>query len=157
MKSILEQSGGFFIEFEMLAEMENALKQLFASGAIVIIATMARSCGKRLCQKLRTQDLSIEEALEKLCETLGGWNWGELTFSNVDTELGMGKFSVKNSLETRVRKASGNNFGCHFLSNFMAGFLSELFGKNVAVKERRCASWEGRICEFEFQAVGSGE
>ena len=155
MKGILEQNGGFFIEFEMLAEMENALQQLFASGAIVIIATMARSCGKRLCQKLR-KSLSVEEALEKLCETLGGWNWGELTFSDVDTELGMGKFSVKNSLETRVRKA-GNNFGCHFLSNFMAGFLSELFGNNVAVKERRCASWEGRTCEFEFQVVGNGE
>jgi len=156
MRSILEQNGGFFIEFEMLAEMENALQQLFASGAVVIIATMAKSCGKKLCQKLRKQDLSVEEAVEKLCETLAGWNWGEFNFSNVDTGLGMGKFSVKNSLETRVRKA-GNNFGCHFLSNFMAGFLSELFGKNVAVKERRCASWEGRICEFEFQAVGDGE
>jgi len=98
----------------------------------------------------------VEEALEKLCETLGGWNWGELTFSNVDTELGMGKFSVKNSLEARVKKA-GDNFGCHFLSNFMAGFLSELFGRNVSVKERRCASWEGRSCKFEFQVVGNGE
>jgi len=53
MRSILEQNGGFFIEFEMLAEMENALQQLFASGAIVIIAiviiaTMAKSCGKKL-------------------------------------------------------------------------------------------------------------
>ena len=155
MRSILEQSGGFFIEFKMLAEVENALQQLFASGAIVIIATMAKSCGKKLCQKIR-KNINVEEALEKLCETLGGWNWGELTFSNVDTELGMGKFSVKNSLEARVKKA-GDNFGCHFLSNFMAGFLSELFGRNVSVKERRCASWEGRSCEFEFQVVGNGE
>ncbi|MEM2780761.1 MAG: hypothetical protein QW791_07860 [Candidatus Bathyarchaeia archaeon] len=30
MKSVLEQNGGFFIEFEMLAEMEGALEQLFA-------------------------------------------------------------------------------------------------------------------------------
>jgi predicted hydrocarbon binding protein len=155
MRSILEQNGGFFIEFEMLAEMENALQQLFASGAIVIIATMAKSCGKKLCQKIR-KNISVEEALEKLCETLGGWNWGELTFSNIDIELGMGKFSVKNSLEARVRSAS-NNFGCHFLSNFMASFLSELFGKNIAVKERKCASLEGKVCEFEFQAVGNGE
>jgi predicted hydrocarbon binding protein len=155
MRSILEQNGGFFVEFEMLAEMENALQQLFASGAIVIIATMAKSCGKKLCQKIG-KSISVEEALEKLCETLGGWNWGELNFSNVDMELGMGKFSVKNSLEGRVKKA-GDDFGCHFLSNFMAGFLSELFGKNVAVKERRCASWEGNVCEFEFQAVGNGE
>jgi len=155
MRSVLEQNGGFFVEFEMLAEMENALQQLFASGAIVIIATMAKSCGKKLCQKLRKKDLSVEEAIEKLCETLGGWNWGELNFSNIDMERGLGEFSVKNSLEVRVKKA-GDNFGCHFLSNFMAGFLSELFGKNVAVKERRCASLEGRTCEFEFQAVGNG-
>ena len=51
MRSILEQSGGFFIEFEMLAEMENALQQLFASGAVVIIATMARSCGEKAMPK----------------------------------------------------------------------------------------------------------
>jgi predicted hydrocarbon binding protein len=124
MRSILEQNGGFFIEFEMLAEMENALQQLFASGAIVIIATMAKSCGKKAMPKAR-KNINVEEALEKLCETCG-WNWGELTFSNVDTEFGMGKFSVKNSLEARVKKA-GDNFGCHFLSNFMAGFLSEPF------------------------------
>jgi predicted hydrocarbon binding protein len=155
MKSILEQNGGFFIEFEMLAEMENALQQLFASGAMVIIATMAKSSGKRLCQKIR-KNLSVEEAIEKLCETLGGWNWGELIFSNIDMEQGLGKFSVKNSLEARVKKA-GDNIGCHFLSNFMAGFLSELFGKNIAVKERKCASWQGEVCEFEFQAVGNGE
>ena len=59
MKGILEQNGGFFIEFEMLAEMENALQQLF--------------------------------------------------------------------------------------------------GNNVVVKERKCASWEGKVCEFEFQVVGNGE
>jgi len=156
MRGVLEQNGGFFIEFEMLAEMENALQQLFASGAIVIIAAMAKSCGKKLCQKFRKYGFSAEESIEKLCETLDGWNWGELNFSNIDAELGMGKFSVRNSLETRVRKV-GNNFGCHFLSNFMAGFLSELFSKNVTVKERRCASWEGRTCEFEFQMVGNGE
>jgi len=82
MKGILEQNGGFFIGFEMLAEMENALQQLFASGAIVIIATMAKSCGKRLCQKIG-KNLSVEEVIEKLCEILGGWNWGELTFSDI--------------------------------------------------------------------------
>lgn len=155
MKSILEQNGGFFVEFEMLAAMEDALQQLFASGAVVIIATMAKSCGKKLCQKIR-KNLSTEEAIEKLCEALGGWNWGEFSFSLQDVERGMGKLSVKNSLETRVRRAS-NNFGCHFLSNFMAGFLSELFGKNIAIKERKCAFWEGKVCEFEFQAVGNGE
>ena len=111
--------------------------------------------GKSYAKKLRKQDLSVEEAVEKFCETLGGWNWGEFSFSLLDVEQGVGKLSVKNSLETRVRSAS-NNFGCNFLSNFVAGFLSELFGKNVAVKERRCASLEGKICEFEFHAVGNG-
>ncbi|MGB9778661.1 MAG: V4R domain-containing protein [Candidatus Bathyarchaeales archaeon] len=156
MKNILEQNGGFFIEFDMLAEMENALQQLFATGSVVIITTMAKSCGKLLCQKIKSQNLSVEEALEKLCEVLEGWNWGEFSVNLLDASEGLGKLVVKNSLETRVKK-SGPVVGCHFLSNFLAGFLSELFDRNIAVKERKCASWEGRICEFEFQAVKNGD
>jgi predicted hydrocarbon binding protein len=155
MKSVLEQNGGFFVEFEMLAEMWDALQQLFASGAVVIMATMARSCGKKLCRRIGN-NVNIEKALGKLCETLGEWNWGEFNFSDINTEFGMGRFSVRNSFETRVKRVS-NDVGCYFLSNFMAGFLSELFGKNVTVKEQKCASQKGEICEFVFQAANNGE
>jgi predicted hydrocarbon binding protein len=156
MKSILEQNCGFFMEFEMLDEMKSSLEQLFASGAFVIVAAMARACGRLFCCKMKSQNLSVEEVLENFCHVLGGWNWGDFSFSNLDAERGEGKLSVKNSFETRSGGAKGL-VGCYFLSNFAVGFLSEVFGKNIAVKERKCASREGDLCEFEFQAVQNGE
>jgi len=156
MKSVLEQNGGFFIEFEMLAEMEGALEQLFASGAVVIVATMAKSCGKLFCLKMKSQNLGVEDTLERLCQILTGWNWGEFTVAYIDADEGAGRICVKNSLETRARR-SGGIVGCYFLSNFLGGFLSELLSRNIAVKERKCASFEGKACEFEFQPAYSGE
>jgi len=156
MKSVLEENGGFFIEFELLAEMKRALEQLFASGAVVIVATMAKSCGKLFCRRIKGQNLSVEETLGRFCQVLAGWNWGEFAVDYVNVDDGNGRICVKNSLETRTGRPEGV-VGCYFLSNFMAGFLSELFGRNVAVKERKCASYEDRVCEFEFQAVQNGE
>ncbi|MEM2292657.1 MAG: hypothetical protein QXU81_10300 [Candidatus Bathyarchaeia archaeon] len=107
MKSVLEQNGGFFIEFEMLAEMEKALEQLFASGAVFIVATMAKSCGKLFCLKMKSQNLGVEDALERLCQILTGWNWGEFTITYIDAEEGTERLCVKNSLETRTRRSGG--------------------------------------------------
>jgi len=151
MKSLLEQNGGFFIEFEMLSEMKAALQQLFASGAVVIIATMAKSCGSLLSRKIKSQSQnpSANETIEKFCEILSEWNWGEFSFSQVDLEQGSGKAFVKNSIETR-RKKSKDGLGCYFLSNFIAGFLSELLCRDVTVKERKCVCRMNGICEFEF-------
>lgn len=155
MKSILEQNGGFFIEFEMLAEMKKALEQLFASGAVVIVAAMAKACGELFFRKVKSQNLGVEEALERLRQILAGWNWGEFTATYVNADEGTGRFYVKNSLETRT--GWSGCVGCYFLSNFMAGFLSELLDRNIAVKERKCASLGGNVCEFEFQAFQNGE
>lgn len=37
---------------------------------------------------------------------------------------------------------------CHFFRGFLAGFLSELFGKTVTVTEEKCAGKGDEHCEF---------
>lgn len=149
MKDVLERHNGFFLEFEMLAEMKNALQQLFSSGAVVIIAAMAKSCGYLLYKKLDVGFSGADEALGKLCEVLSEWNWGELSIAQLDAEKGRGKIVARKSFETRKEKAS-DKFGCYFLSNFMAGFLSKLFGREVTVREMKCSGRGDENCEFEF-------
>lgn len=156
MKSVLEENGGFFVEFEMLAEMKSALEQLFATGGVVIVAAMARACGKLFYREMESQKLSVEELLEKFCHVLGGWNWGDFSFSSVDAKRWKGKLSVRNSFEARSGRVKGMG-GCYFLSHFVEGFLSEAFGRNIAVKELKCASREGDGCEFEFYPVQNGD
>lgn len=96
---------------------------------------------------MKSQNLGVEDTLERLCQILTGWNWGEFTVAYIDADEGAGRLCVKNSLETRTRRP-GSIVGCYLLSNFLGGFLSELLGRDIAVKERKCASFEGKTCEF---------
>lgn len=128
--------------------MEKALEVLFGSGAAVIIATMAKPCGQRLCEKIMEKADTKEKALEQFCELMIKQNWGEPSFFNVDFKNGSGRVTVRNSFETRRRRT--NAPCCHFLRNFMAGFLSELFAKSVMVTEQNCAGEGKPYCEFKL-------
>jgi predicted hydrocarbon binding protein len=75
-------------------------------------------------------------------------NWGELSFFDVDFEKGSGKAIVKNSFE--ARKSISKTSCCRFFANFIAGFIAELFAKNVIVKEYKCAGNGDAQCEFRF-------
>ena len=149
MKEILEEKGGFFLDFEMFHEMKKALYATFASGAIVITASMAKACGRKFCKKIRENAKGLQEALSRFSELVSEWNWGEFSFSDVDFKSTAGKFTVKNSFETREQKAA-DKMGCYFLASFTAGFLSELFARGVNVVEKKCAGKGDENCEFEF-------
>jgi predicted hydrocarbon binding protein len=148
MREVLEQNGGFFLPFDSFAKMAEALEATFGSGARVIIGTMARPYGQWLCREIMGETMSKEEALNKLCELVKSYNWGELSFLNVDFNKGSGKALVKNSFETRQRQSKTPC--CHFFANFIAGFISRLFSKNVIVKEDKCAGKGDDHCELRF-------
>jgi predicted hydrocarbon binding protein len=148
MREALEQNGGFFLPFDSFAKMAEALEATFGSGAKVIIGTMAKPCGQLLCKEIMEKSASKEEALNKLCELVNTYNWGELSFINFDLNKGSGRAMVKNSFETRQRQSKAPC--CHFFANFIAGFISELFTKNVIVKEVSCAGKGDDYCEFRF-------
>ncbi|MGB9740200.1 MAG: V4R domain-containing protein [Candidatus Bathyarchaeia archaeon] len=149
MKEALEQNNGFFVDFQMLIEMEDALQQVFASGAFVIIATMAKPCGRWLFKNFMAKSASVKGALEKFSELMSRRNWGESSFSEVDFKYGAGRIAVRNCFESRKRVGADKPC-CHFLTNFVAGFLSELFAKNITVVEAECAAKGDEMCEFKF-------
>jgi len=148
MKDLLEQNGGFFLDFETFALMKKALWETFASGAYVIIATMAKPCGKRMYAEITRKTNSKKETLNQLCILVNEQNWGELSFLDVDFDKGKGRIIVKDSFE--ARESTSEAPCCHFLSNFLTGFITELFNKNVVVKELKCAGKGDEYCEFRF-------
>lgn len=154
MKEILEQNNGLFLTFEMLAEMENALVKVFASGATVIIATLARPCGQILCKEIIAKISDLEEAFNSFSEWMRERNWAELSFSNINFKNGNGKIIIEKSLATKIKKKT-NKTSCYFLTNFIVGFLSELFNKKITVVEKKCARAGNEICEFEFHPQSS--
>jgi len=148
LKEILEENKGFFLDFETFAEMKKTLEETFSSGAMVIIATMAKPCGQRICKRIVGKAKTKKEALNEFSELVNKQNWGELSFFDVNFEKGSGKAVVKNSFE--ARQCRTRTPCCHFFANFIAGFISELFAKNVIVKENKCAGKGDDHCEFRF-------
>jgi hypothetical protein len=148
MKDLLEQNDGFFLDFETFALMKKALEETFASGAGVIIATMAKPCGRKICREITRKAKSKEEALNQFCVLVNKQNWGDLSFFDVDLDKGSGKAIVKDSFE--ARRSMSKAPCCRFLANFIAGFIAELFTKNVIVKEVKCAGKGDDYCEFRF-------
>ena len=148
LRRLLEEKKGFFISFDMFTEMKKALNETFASGAIVILAIMAKRCGERTFKEIVEKAKVKEEALNKLCKIFAERNWGELSFINVNLKEGRGKGIVKNSFEARSHKSAVPC--CHFLSNFMTGFLAKLLQKEIRVTEIKCAGKGDPYCEFDF-------
>jgi predicted hydrocarbon binding protein len=148
MKDLLERNDGFFLDFETFALMKKALEETFASGAGVIIATMAKPCGRKICREITKKAKSKEGALNQFCVLVNQQNWGDLSFFDVDLDKGSGKAIVKGSFE--ARKCLSKAPCCHFLANFIAGFIAELFDKKVIVKEVKCAGKGDDHCEFRF-------
>jgi predicted hydrocarbon binding protein len=148
LKEALDQNGGFFLDFEIFALMKNALIETFASGAGVIIATMAKPCGRKICREIARKAMSTKEILNQFCVLVNEHNWGELSFVNLDFDNGSGRVVVKNSFE--ARKSMSKSPCCHFMANFIAGFIAELFNKKVIVKEVKCTAKGDDYCEFKF-------
>jgi len=149
LKSLLEEEKGIFIDFDMFNEMKEALRETFASGSLTIIAIMARRCGESVFNKIiKEKPMKKKKALDYLCEIINQKNWGQLSFVKIDLKKGHGKAIVKNSFEARNCRSTGPC--CHFLSNFMAGFLSKLLKREVNVTEIECAGKGAAFCEFEF-------
>jgi predicted hydrocarbon binding protein len=109
---------------------------------------MAKPCGRRICKQIVRRTKTKEEALNELFELLKRQNWGELFFFDIDFEMGSGKIIVKNSFE--AWQSRSKTPCCQFFANFIAGFICELFAKNVRVKEDKCAGKGDDYCEFRF-------
>jgi predicted hydrocarbon binding protein len=148
LKEVLEQNRGFFLDFETFVLMKKALEETFASGAGVIIATMAKPCGRKACRKIKGKVKFREEALNQLCLLISEQNWGQLSFVDIDFDRGSGRAVLKDSFE--ARESMSKVPCCRFFANFMAGFIAELFTKNVVVKEIKCVAKGDEHCEFKF-------
>lgn len=139
----------FSFRFETFRKFESSLEEIFSpSAASVILYTSASKCGKDACKRMVKRAKTKREALLYLSMLKRWENWGKLTFETVDFENGAGKIIVVGSFETVNHRS--NQPSCHFLRGFLAGFLSELFAKEVSVDEEKCVAKGDEYCQFTF-------
>ena len=129
--------------------MEDTLELIFSpSAASVILYMTAIKCGVRSYKKMKEEFNSRKEALDYLSSMKKKENWGKITFQGVDFKNKSGRIVIDDSFEVMTRKT--NQPSCHFFRGFLAGFLSELLKKRIAVTEEKCAGKGDEHCEFVF-------
>lgn len=140
----------FLFPFRVFSDFESALELIFSlSAASVILYTAALKCGTNSCRRVKERVRTKEKALESLSKLKNEERWGKVSFQNVNFERGSGKLIIVKSFETITRKAKQPS--CHFFRGFLAGFLSELFQKTIAVTEEKCVAKGDKRCEFIFE------
>lgn len=152
MKSELESAtkGSFSFQFETFSQMERALELIFSlSAASVILYVAAVKCGAHSCRRMMERASGKEEILNHLSELKNDENWGKLSFLDVDFVKGSGRVIIVDSFESIARKTTQPC--CHFFRGFLAGFLSELFGKTIEVAEKKCVGKGDKHCKFVFR------
>jgi len=140
---------GFLMSFETFDVFKLALEEIFSpSAASVILESSANRCGRQSCRRINAKIKDKEIVLAYLSRLKESMNWGKILFQNVDFQNGTGNIKVSNSFECLISKCTKPS--CHFLRGFLAGFLSELFGRDISADEVKCSGKGDNCCEFEF-------
>jgi len=135
--------------FDTFRIFKSALEEIFSpSAASVILHSSANKCGRQACRRIMTEIKNKENVLVYLSHFKEAMNWGKMSFQNVDFEYGKGKVIVFNSFESLEQNCIQPS--CYFFRGFFAGFLSELFSRDISVTEVKCAGKGDGYCEFEF-------
>jgi len=138
------------MRFDTFGVFESALEEIFSpSAASVILQSSANKCGRQTCRRITIEVKDKRNVLAYLSHLKESMNWGKMSFQDVDLENGTGKIRVLDSFESLVHKSTQPS--CHFLRGFLAGFLSELFGRDVSITEIKCAGKGDDHCDFEFE------
>jgi len=138
------------MRFDTFDVFKSALEEIFSpSAASVILQSSAKKCGQQACRGITMKIKDKRNVLAYLSHLKESMNWGKISFQNVDLENGAGKIRVLDSFESLVRKCTKPS--CHFLRGFLAGFLSELFDRDISITEVKCVGKGDDHCEFEFE------
>lgn len=100
-----------------------------------------------LAKKYGLKGKSLTLALIQGTKAIG---WGQIEdFKISEKELG-GNIKVRMCFEALLRGRRNEKI-CHWTRGFVAGFLSEIFGKSVEAVELKCVAVGDELCEFEVR------
>lgn len=138
------------MEFDTFCFFKSALEEIFSpTGAHVILQSAAYKCGRQTCKSMIGKIKEKGNVLAYLSHLKESVNWGKITFQEVDLQEGTGKITVLDSFESL--KSNCPQPSCYFFLGFFAGFLSELFNREISVIEVKCVGRGDSHCQFEFE------
>jgi len=141
---------GFVLSFETFGAFKSCLEEMLSPSAASVILHFASSkCGQDTCLRILKTIKTKENVLAYLSNMKNEMNWGKILFQDVDIEAGRGEIFVYNSFEVAACKSASTS--CYFIKGYLAGFLSELFEREIRVEEEQCAATGAPYCRFSFK------
>jgi hypothetical protein len=100
-----------------------------------------------LAKRYSLKEKSLVLALTQAAKAIG---WGQIEDFDMNKKELIAKIKVRMCFEALLRGPKHERV-CHWTRGFIAGFLSEVFGKSVDAVELKCAAVGDEICEFEVK------
>jgi predicted hydrocarbon binding protein len=98
-----------------------------------------------LSKRYELKGESLTSAIIQATQAIG---WGHIEQISIDEKRLVGKIRVQRCFEALLR-GHREEKSCHWTRGFVAGFLSEVFGKSVEAIELKCLATGDEMCEFE--------
>ena len=125
-------------------------EQVLGSGARIIMIEAGKKAGEQFADSLLKQGLKPEEMGDALELFLTRGGWGKVR-AKIDIKKQTAIFRIWNSVTSRQTNAQKPT--CHFISGYLAGVLTAIFGKNVECFETKCAAKKDEFCEFQTNSI----
>jgi len=123
-------------------------KQILGSGADAVMYMVGKYAGEQFAKKLLELGLKNEELEEALEIFLSNGGWGKARVK-VNLQNQTAAVRIRNSVSTRQTKSEEPV--CHFISGYIAGSLSVIFGKKTECVETGCKAAGEPFCEFSVE------
>jgi predicted hydrocarbon binding protein len=123
-------------------------EHILGSGSKGIMYTTGKHAGEEFAEMLLKEGLKDEELKCALEVFLTNGGWGKVR-AKLNFQKQIAVVRIRNSVTTRQTKSKEPV--CHFISGFIAGALSVVFGKKVECVELRCKAKGDAFCEFRVE------
>jgi predicted hydrocarbon binding protein len=129
-------------------------EQVLGSGGRIIMIEAGKKAGEQFADSLLKQGLKPEEMEDALELFLTRGGWGKVR-AKIYIKKQVAVFRIWNSVTSRQTNAQKPS--CHFISGYLAGVLTVVFGKIVECFETKCAAKKDEYCEFQTNSVPCGQ
>ena len=125
-------------------------EQALGLGSRIIMIEAGKKAGQQFADSLLKQGLKPEQMGDALELFLTRGGWGKVR-AKIDVKKQTAVFRIWNSVTSRQTNAQKPI--CYFISGYLAGVLSVVFGKNAECLETKCAANKDEYCEFQTNSI----
>ncbi len=121
------------------------------TGFSFVVYNAGKRSGRTCALWFKTKfKLEGEELLNAIKDYMRAIGMGIVEFHDVNKETGTARVIIRDNFEGIKRRKPRP--ACYYTRGYIAGILSEVFGKDVGVTEKKCVAAGDEYCEFEAKA-----